>query len=224
MKNNYLKTSMICQVLGVSLLFGCASWSNTGTGTAIGGGTGAAVGAVIGNRTGQAGKGAAIGAVVGGAAGAAIGIYMDNQASKMEEIKDAEIERVDEAIKVTFDSGILFGFDSYALTPQAQENIMKFSEILNEYPDTDITIVGHTDNVGSEEYNKNLSQQRAQAVLSYLKMQNVDADRLTAMGESYTNPVASNETEEGKAENRRVELLITANEDLVEKAEKGEIK
>jgi outer membrane protein OmpA-like peptidoglycan-associated protein len=224
MKINFIKTSILYQILGVSLLFGCASWNNTEKGTALGGGTGAAVGAVLGNKTGQAGKGAAIGAVVGGAAGAAIGIYMDNQANKMEEIKDAEIERVDEAIKVTFDSGILFGFDSYSLTPQAQENIMKFSEILNEYPDTDINIVGHTDNVGTEQYNQQLSQRRAQAVLNYLRMQNVDADRLNAMGQSFNNPVASNETEEGKAENRRVELLITANEDLVEKAEKGEIK
>ncbi len=224
MKIKNLKTSVFSQILGVSMLFGCASWNNTEKGTAIGGGTGAAIGAVLGNKSGQAGKGAAIGGIVGGATGAAIGIYMDKQAKKMEDIKDAEIERVDEAIKITFDSGILFGFDSYSLTPHAQENIMKFAEILNEYPDTDISIEGHTDNVGTEEYNRTLSLRRAQAVLNYLRMQNVSEERLIALGHSFNQPIDDNTTEEGREKNRRVEMLVTANENLVEKAESGEIE
>ena len=107
--------SVFAQILGAVFLFSCASWNNTEKGVAIGGGTGGAIGAVIGNKSGEAAKGAAIGAIVGGAAGAAIGIYMDKQAKKIEdEIKDAEVERVGEAIKLTFDSGILFGFDSFS--------------------------------------------------------------------------------------------------------------
>ncbi|AFL84885.1 outer membrane protein/peptidoglycan-associated (lipo)protein [Belliella baltica DSM 15883] len=225
MKNLKSIKSIFAQILGTVFLFSCASWNNTEKGVAIGGGTGGAIGAVIGNKSGQAGKGAAIGAVVGGAAGAAIGIYMDKQAKKIEdEVKDAEVERVGESIKLTFDSGILFGFDSYSLTPEAQENIMKFAEILKEYPDTDLSIEGHTDNRGAYEYNLGLSERRAASVKNYLKMQGIDDTRMVTIGYSFDKPVATNETDEGRAKNRRVEILITANDELVEKAEKGEIE
>lgn len=217
--------SIFAQILGAVFLFSCASWNNTEKGVAIGGGTGGAIGAVLGNKTGEAGKGAAIGAIVGGAAGAAIGIYMDKQAKKIEdEIKDAEVERVGEAIKLTFDSGILFGFDSFSLTPQAQETIMKFADILKEYPDTDLSIEGHTDNRGAYAYNLTLSERRAASVRNYLKMQGVEDSRMVTIGFSFDKPVATNDTDEGRAKNRRVEILITANDELVEKAEKGEIK
>lgn len=218
------KRSIFYQIVGASMLFGCASWNNTEKGVAVGGGAGAAIGAVLGNKSGQAGKGAAIGGIVGGAAGAAVGIYMDKQAKKMEDIKDAEVERVDEAIKLTFDSGILFGFDSFSLTPEAQESILKLSEILNEYPDTNISIEGHTDNKGTAEYNQKLSEQRAQSVRNYLKMKGVEESRLFTIGHSFDKPVETNDTEEGRAKNRRVEILITATDVLIEKAEKGEIK
>ncbi|MCH7402193.1 OmpA family protein [Belliella kenyensis] len=222
-KPRFIK-SIFAQILGAVFLFSCASWNNTEKGAAIGGGAGGALGAVLGNKSGQAGKGAAIGAVVGGAAGAAIGIYMDKQAKKIEEqVKDAEVERVGEAIKLTFDSGILFGFDSYSLTPQAQENIMKFSEILKEFPDTDLSIEGHTDSKGSYNYNLGLSERRAASVMNYLKMQGVASDRMTTIGYSFDKPIASNDTEEGRAKNRRVEILITANDQLIEKAESGDI-
>ncbi|MCH7411090.1 OmpA family protein [Belliella sp. DSM 111904] len=222
-KPRFIK-SIFAQILGAVFLFSCASWNNTEKGAAIGGGAGGALGAVLGNKSGQAGKGAAIGAVVGGAAGAAIGIYMDKQAKKIEEeVKDAEVERVGEAIKLTFDSGILFGFDSYSLTPQAQENIMKFAEILKEYPDTDLSIEGHTDSRGSYNYNLGLSERRAGSVMNYLKMQGVASDRITTIGYSFDKPVASNDTDEGRAKNRRVEILITANDQLIEKAESGDI-
>jgi outer membrane protein OmpA-like peptidoglycan-associated protein len=225
MKKSKLFLSILAQIIVITFLVSCSSWNNTQKGAVIGAGSGAAIGGVIGNKSGNAGRGAVIGAVVGGAAGTAIGIYMDKQAEKMEEeIKDAEIERVGEAIKVTFESGILFGFDSYSLTPAAQENIMKFAEILNEYPDTNIMIEGHTDSRGTHQYNQTLSERRAMSVKNYLKMQGVDDGRMTTFGHSFDKPVATNDTDEGRAKNRRVEILISANEDLIEKAEKGEIK
>lgn len=225
MKKSKLFLSILSQIIGITFLVSCSSWNNTQKGAVIGAGSGAAIGGVIGNKSGNAGRGAVIGAVVGGAAGTAIGIYMDKQAKKMEEeIKDAEVERVGEAIKVTFESGILFSFDSYSLTPEAQENIMKFAEILNEYPDTDIMIEGHTDNRGTHQYNQTLSERRAMSVKNYLKMKGVEDIRMTTLGYSFDRPVATNDTDEGRSKNRRVEILITANEDLVDKAEKGEIK
>ncbi|PSL01420.1 OmpA family protein [Cecembia rubra] len=225
MKHQALFSKLLSFLILVSILSSCKNWNNTQKGAVIGAGTGAAVGAVIGNKSGQAARGAGIGAVVGGVAGTAIGVYMDKQAKKMEEqIKDAEIERVDEGIKVTFASGILFGFDSHSLTPASQENLQKFAEILREYPDTDIMIEGHTDNKGSRSYNQGLSERRAQSVRNYLKMKNVSDARMQTVGYSFDRPVATNDTEEGRAKNRRVEILITANEDLINKAEKGELK
>jgi outer membrane protein OmpA-like peptidoglycan-associated protein len=215
---------IVAQALSVLLLMGCASWNNTEKGTAVGGGTGAAVGAVLGNKTGQAGKGAAIGAVVGGATGAAIGIYMDRQAKKIEEIKDVEVEREGEMIKVTFESGILFGFDSDKLTSEAQTNVLKFADILNEFPDTNISIEGHTDSRGSANYNQKLSERRALAVRDFLVNQKVSDKRLFTIGHGLSQPIADNNTDEGRAKNRRVEVKITANEALVDKAEKGQIK
>jgi outer membrane protein OmpA-like peptidoglycan-associated protein len=220
-KTNYGTLSL---VLGIFMLISCKSMNNTQKGAAVGAGTGAALGAVLGNRTGQTGRGAALGSVIGGATGAVIGVYMDKQAEKMEKIENAEVERVGEAIKVTFESGILFGFDSDALTPQSQETIMKFAEILNEYPDTHISIEGHTDNRGTQEYNQRLSQRRADAVKNYLKMQKVDETRMMTLGQSFNRPIASNDTDEGRTKNRRVEMYITANEDLIEKAESGKIE
>ena len=225
MKAFKLKSGFLAYFLVVIFLVGCSSWNNTQKGGAIGAGSGAAIGGLFGSKKGKTGEGAVIGAVIGGAVGAGIGVYMDKQAAKLEkEMKDAEIERVGEAIKVTFDSGILFGFDSFALTPASQETIMKFANILNEYPDTDITIEGHTDNKGAYSYNLNLSKKRAESVYNYLKMQNVISERMVTNGYSFDRPIADNATEEGRAKNRRVEILITANEDLIEKAEKGEIK
>ncbi|GGF41659.1 OmpA family protein [Echinicola rosea] len=215
--------SVLAIVLSATVLFSCADWSKTGKGAAIGAGAGGALGGLIGNQKGNTAAGAVIGAAVGGAAGAAIGKYMDKQAKEMEEIENAEVERVGEGIQVTFDSGILFGFDSYELTPQAQENVMEMARILNEYPDTNIMIDGHTDSKGSEQYNQKLSEQRAGSVANYLKMQGIDSSRLTTVGHGESLPVASNDTDAGRAENRRVEVAITANEELVEKAESGEL-
>lgn len=225
MKNLNIKSGFFAQILVVIFLTSCTSMNNAQKGAVIGAGTGGAAGGLFGSKKGNTAEGAVIGAVIGGAVGAGVGIYMDKQAEKLEqEVKNAEIERVGEAIKVTFDSGILFGFDSYSLTPASQETIMKFAGVLNEYPDTNITINGHTDNRGTHEYNLGLSKQRAESVHNYIKMQNVRSERMVTNGYSYDKPVADNSTDEGRAKNRRVEILITANKDLLEKAEKGEIK
>lgn len=217
--------SYIAILLGTFFLLGCANWSRTGTGAAAGAGAGGVLGGVIGGQRGNTAGGAIIGAAVGGAAGAAIGRYMDRQAKEIEsEVQNAEVERVGEGIKVTFESGILFGFDSYSLTPAAQENVRELARILNEYPDTNIMVEGHTDNKGAADYNQGLSERRARAVANYLKMQGLSADRVTITGRGLTNPVATNETEEGRAKNRRVEVAIWGNEQLQEKAEAGEIE
>jgi outer membrane protein OmpA-like peptidoglycan-associated protein len=205
------------------MMMGCANWSNTGKGAAVGAGSGGAIGGLIGNRSGNTAGGAIIGAAVGGAAGAAIGKYMDRQAAELEAIENAQVERVEEGIKLTFESGILFGFDSYTLTPESQQSVMELAEILNKYPETNLLIEGHTDNRGSQSYNQGLSERRANAVTNYLKMRGVSGDRLTTVGKGFEKPVDSNETDEGRARNRRVEIAIVANDELLEKAESGEL-
>lgn len=209
--------------LSAALLFSCADWSNTGKGAAVGGGTGGAIGGFIGSKSGNTAAGAIIGAAVGGAGGAAIGKYMDKQAKELEAIESADVERVGEGIKLTFESGILYGFDSYDLTPASQESVMELARILNEYPDTDVMVEGHTDNKGKADYNQGLSERRAVSVANYLKMHGVQGDRVSTRGMGLEQPIESNETEAGRAKNRRVEIAIWANDELKDKAEKGEI-
>ncbi len=201
--------------------FGCASMSRTAKGTAIGAAAGGAVGAIIGKQTGNTAVGAIIGAAVGGAAGAYIGHYMDKQAEEMQkDIQGAKIERVGEGIKITFDSGILFDVDKATLKPEAKTNLDKLAVILNKYPDTNVLIEGHTDATGTEEHNLTLSKERAQSVSNYLAGLGVDPKRFTDMGYGEAQPVASNDTAEGRAQNRRVELAIMANDKLKAAAEK----
>lgn len=218
-----LKFSIIL-LLSASVVVSCKSWSNTAKGAAGGTAGGAAVGAGVGALAGNTAKGAILGAVIGGAAGTAIGVYMDRQARELdEELDGATVERVGEGIKVTFDSGILFGFDSYDLTSQAKENIREMAETLKKYEDTNILIEGHTDDVGKETYNQNLSERRAKAVADYAKSIGVDASRIKTRGYGEEQPVADNTTEAGRTENRRVEVAIFANEDLKEKAQEGKL-
>jgi outer membrane protein OmpA-like peptidoglycan-associated protein len=199
---------------------GCASWNRTAKGTAIGAGAGAAVGAIIGKQTGNTALGAILGAAVGGAAGAYIGNYMDKQAEEMQkDIEGAKIERVGEGIKITFDSGILFDVDKAALRSEAKTNLDKMAAILNKYPDTNILVEGHTDATGTDEYNLELSKQRAQSVEGYLAGLGVNPSRFTVTGYGEAQPVADNETTEGRQQNRRVELAIMANEKLKKAAE-----
>lgn len=215
------KAGLIAPMLAI-LLSGCATWSNTQKGGAIGAGTGATVGGVIGKSTGNTAAGAIIGATVGGAAGALIGRQMDKQAEELEsDLEDAEVKRVGEGIQITFDSGILFAYDSYDLSASSKQNLQEMAGTLKKYPDTDILIAGHTDSKGGESYNETLSLQRANSVFSYLNDLGVATRRLETVGYGETSPVATNETAAGRAKNRRVEVAIYANEEMKRKAEEG---
>jgi outer membrane protein OmpA-like peptidoglycan-associated protein len=201
----------------------CKSWNKTKKGGAIGAGAGAAAGAGVAKLAHKNTiVGAIIGAAVGGAAGAVIGHYMDKQAAEIErDIEGAKVERIGEGIKITFDTGILFDVNSSTLKPIASDNIKKLSEILNKYSDTDILIEGHTDNTGDDKYNEELSIKRAEAVSNFTKMQGIKGDRITTVGYGETQPVESNETVEGRAKNRRVDIAIMANKKLKKAAKKG---
>lgn len=225
----------ISLVLGGSIIVseflfpGCASMSYTGKGAAIGAGSGAAVGAGIGALAGK-GKGAAIGAAIGAAVGsgtgALIGRRMDKQKKELEQIQNAKVETVTDvnnlkAIKVTFDNGILFATNKSELSPSARTSLEKFAVSLKNSPDTDVTIYGHTDNTGSRAINEKLSKERAEAVANFLVGNGVSRARITTEGLAYDQPVADNSTAEGRAQNRRVEIYITANEAMIQKAENG---
>lgn len=194
---------------------GCAEWNRTQKGAAIGAGAGGAVGGLIGHAAGSTVAGILIGAAVGGVAGGFIGNYMDKQAAEIEQdIAGAKVERIGEGIKITFSSGILFDVDKADLKDNSKIELAKLSTILNKYADTNIMLAGYTDSTGSDEYNLALSRRRAQAVADYLANQNVNSTRFTVQGFGKSDPVASNDTAEGRAENRRVEVAIWANEKL----------
>lgn len=198
----------------VILNFSCAASKKT-KGAVIGAGTGAVVGGVIGHATGHTVVGAILGAAVGGAAGAYIGNYMDKQAAEVErDIEGAKVERIGEGIKITFESGILFDVDKATLKPASKENLAKLAEILNKYEDTNILLEGHTDNTGSDEYNLELSKKRSQSVSNYLAMNDVNPVRFTIMGYGESQPFATNDTPEGRQQNRRVDIAIMANDKL----------
>lgn len=203
-------------LLVVVLVLGSVSCaSNQAKGTVIGAAAGSAVGGLIGKKAGNTAVGAILGAVVGGAAGNYIGNYMDNQAEEMKkDIEGAKIERVGEGIKITFDSGLLFDVNKATLKPESKEDLKDLAKILNKYEDTKIMLEGHTDATGSEEYNLQLSRSRANSVANYLENLNVAPTRFTVMGYGEQQPVASNETVEGRQLNRRVEIAIFANEEL----------
>lgn len=190
-------------------------------GVIIGAGAGGAAGAVIAKKNRAAGI--IIGAALGGIAGGIIGDYMDKQAAKIEEdLKGATVERVGEGILITFDSGILFDINSYALKAETKNNLSKLSGTLNKYDDTEVMVLGHTDNTGTDDYNLTLSRQRASAVHDYLITRGVEGSRLTTKGYGETDPIADNATAEGKELNRRVEIVIIANKKLQRAAKRGE--
>ncbi|WP_276498865.1 OmpA family protein [Pontibacter litorisediminis] len=198
--------------------------SKTTKGGLIGAGGGAVLGGLIGNRLGNTAAGAIVGAAVGGATGAVIGRRMDKQAEELEKsMENANVERVGEAIRVNFDSGILFAVNSAELSASAKQDIQKLAKTLQQYQGTDVIIEGHTDNTGSYELNQKLSERRAQAVKNYAQSLGVDGSRLQAKGYSYDQPIADNTTVEGRQKNRRVEIIIVANEELKKAAENGQL-
>ena len=210
----------------VVLLSGCGA-NNAVKGTAIGVGAGGAAGAGIGKIAGNTALGAVIGAAVGGAAGALIGQKMDKQKEELESsLPEVTIESVNdgEALKVTFDSGILFATNSSTVSEAAKSALRNFSTNLKENPDTYLKIVGHTDNTGSVDYNQTLSEKRAKSVYDYLMQNGVSNDRLSFEGKGIHEPVADNSTVAGRALNRRVEILIMANEKMIQEAQQGTLR
>lgn len=208
-------------VLVVALGSMSCSWSNKTKGALIGAGAGAAAGAAVGKASGNTAVGAIIGAAVGGAAGAYIGNYMDKQAAEIErDLEGATVTRVGEGIKITFDSGLLFDVNKASLKPASQSNLSNLASILNKYPDTEVLLEGHTDATGGDEWNLELSRMRAQSVANYLAGQQVMETRFVIMGYGEAQPVASNDSDGGRAANRRVEVAIYANDKLKKAAEK----
>lgn len=219
-----LSVLLLCFSMLAVTVNGCKEWSKTAKGGVIGAAGGALAGAIIGNIAGDTATGAIIGAVVGGAAGAAIGHYMDRQAEELKkQLDNAEVKRIGEGIKITFNKGILFDFDSAKLRPGVKQELRELAEVLKEYEHTTIIFAGHTDSIGSKEYNYKLSLRRAKSVARYVAKQGVDADRFKIVGYGETQPVATNETEYGRQQNRRVEIAIVANKELKKMAADGEI-
>jgi outer membrane protein OmpA-like peptidoglycan-associated protein len=207
--------AVVLIVLLIVGTIGCAGWSRKQKGAAAGAAAGGVIGGIIGKKAGNTAVGAILGAAIGGAAGAYIGDYMDKQAAEIErDIQGATVERVGEGIKITFDSGLLFDVDKATLKHKSRAELADLAVILNKYEDTDILLEGHTDATGSEEYNLELSRKRAQSVANQLATEGVNATRFTIMGYGELQPIADNETDAGRALNRRVEVAIYANDKL----------
>lgn len=218
------RLSTVIRVLVASAMLagaaGCASMNKTQKGAVIGASTGAVIGGVIGNQTGSTTRGAILGAVIGGAAGGIIGNQMDKQARELQQnIPGARVERIGEGIQVTFESGLLFDFDSAAIRGDARHNLDELARSLGRYPDSDLMIVGHTDAIGSSGYNQDLSERRAQSAASYLYSRGVDR-RIETLGRGEYEPVSSNDYESGRQQNRRVEVAIYASEALKARAQR----
>jgi len=213
----------------LTILPGCSEtkkMSKEQKGAAAGAAGGAAIGGIIGNNVGKKGNtvlGALIGAVIGGVAGGVIGNKMDRQAEQIKtEVPGAQVTRVEEGINVTFDennpdgskAGVFFATNQFNITNNSKLSLDKLVKIFNQYPETNILIEGHTDNVGADAYNLSLSQKRAEAVGNYLKNNNIPANRLTIKWYGKTEPKVDNDTDAHRAQNRRVEFAITANEKM----------
>ncbi len=229
--NRFMKTGIIKNILTLAVilalvfptLVGCNA-SKTTKGGAIGAGVGGAIGGAIGHRSDNTVVGAIIGATVGGAAGALIGRHMDKQAEELRrDLEGATVERVGEGILITFESGLVFDFDSYNLREDTKTNLTKLSGTLQKYDDTNILIEGHTDATGDESYNQKLSENRAAAVEKFLETQGVADPRITTKGYGESQPLDSNDSEAGKQKNRRVEVAIYANKEMKRAAKNGEL-
>jgi outer membrane protein OmpA-like peptidoglycan-associated protein len=198
---------------------GCSSLSKTQKGASIGAGAGGVIGAFIGKSAGNTALGAIIGGAVGGTAGAFIGKSMDSQAAELKQtIPGATVTRQGESILVKFDSGILFDVGKAELRPEAQTNLQNLATSLQKNPETNILIIGHTDNSSIETHNTDLSIKRAEAVKNFIIAAKIDPQRLTTQGKGASDPLADNTTPEGRAKNRRVEIVISANKQMKKQA------
>ncbi len=206
--------------------------SNRDKGVVIGTASGAVIGGVIGNNVGNkknTALGIILGAAVGGVAGGIIGNKMDRQAERIKtEIPGAKVERVGEGIDVTFDennpdgskAGVYFETNKYNISANSKLALDKLEKIFREYPETDIVVEGHTDDVGTDEYNMTLSEKRAAAVTDYLKKAGVSASRISTKWYGEGQPKVPNESDANRALNRRVQFVITANEKMKAEAKK----
>lgn len=228
-----LKTLCLGMVAAAMLLTGCNSMTNTGKGALIGGGSGAAVGAGIGALIGGgkgAGIGAAIGTAVGAGAGTLIGNRMDKQKKELEKsLANADVETVQDqnglaAIKVTFPGGILFPTNGTTLSASAQTELAQFAASLKQNPETNVQIFGFTDNTGGMEVNTRIANGRALSVDRFLVDSGIAPTRLSYQGIPMADYVANNDTPAGRAQNRRVEIYITANQQMIQQAEQGTLK
>ena len=207
---------------------GCQAIKDTSSsqkGVAIGAAGGALLGGILGNNLGKGGKGAlgaVLGGVIGGVAGGVIGNKMDKQAREIEQaLPGAQVERVGEGIRLVLgENAVRFDTNKSSLTFVAKTNLDKLVPVFNQYPDTNIQIYGYTDSTGSAEYNLTLSEQRAASVRAYLGSKGISSSRFTTTGLGIADPIATNDTPEGRSQNRRVEFAITANEKMVEEAQK----
>lgn len=219
---------LACFFLFGSLFTGCESVKNTNNtqrGAAIGAVGGAIIGGVLGNNLGKGGNGAmgaVLGGVIGGVAGGVIGNKMDKQAREIETaLPGAQVERVGEGIKLVLgENAVRFDTNKSTLTSSAKANLDKLIPVFNQYPDTNIQIYGYTDSTGSAEYNLKLSEQRAASVRTYLTGKGINTSRFMTTGMGIADPIATNDTPEGRSKNRRVEFAITANQKMIQDAQK----
>ncbi len=222
-----LRNTYIAGITAAMMLTSCETIQNSNhqqRGTVVGASTGAVIGGVLGNNVGKGGNapaGAVLGGIIGGVAGNVIGRKMDQQAKEIKQtLPGAEVERVNEGIKVTLPERMVnFGFDSSELSATSRANLDKLADILKNNEDTNINIYGHTDSKGTDSYNQALSERRAAAVKSYLVGKGVASSRMYTMGMGESDPKSSNDTEAGRADNRRVEFAITANENMIKEAQ-----
>ena len=217
-----MKTKIVSLLLCVGLLFAC---NNTQKGAGIGAGAGAVIGGVIGALAGNTAVGAAVGGAVGAGAGAIIGNRMDKAKKAAQQVQNAQVQSVQDAngldaVKVTFDSGILFATGKADLSQSAKNSLAQFAKVLNENKDCDVAIFGHTDSTGSDAINQPLSVSRANSVNNYLKSCGVSAAQIKSVeGLGSSNPVADNSTAEGRKQNRRVEVYMYASEKMIKEAQ-----
>jgi len=198
---------------------GCSQMTRTQKGAVIGTAAGGTLGAIIGKKAGNTAVGAIVGGAIGGAAGAVIGKRMDKQAEEIKRtVPGAEVIQAGEGLIVKFDSGILFDFNKSDLKDNARTNIQNLAATMKNNPETNILIVGHTDDVGSDDYNMSLSRRRAASVRDFTIAQGIPSNRLSIEGRGESEPIADNTTESGRAQNRRVEIVIVANEKMKEQA------
>mgnify|MGYP003575258670 FL=1 len=216
-----IRIATYCLALATAsmLTVGCSQMTKTQKGAVIGSATGGTIGAIIGKKAGNTAVGAVIGGAIGGVAGAYIGRKMDRQAEEIRRnVPGAEVIDAGEGLIVKFDSGILFDVDKSDLKENARKNIENLATTMKNNPETNIMVIGHTDADGSDSYNYSLSERRAASVKSYAMAQGVAASRLTTVGKGETEPIADNSSASGKAQNRRVEIVIVANDALKQEA------